>query len=401
VTGDGGDVVYRARETAKDDIALYRASLVSAEAPQRLTAGLPLGTNVQSHGITLADDDRRVVFLAGETGARSARLLSVPVAGGPLADLAASLGAGVSVDPLGILLTPDSRRVIFRATSAGSAQTGLYIAPVDGSSSAVSLAGELAAGEGVLSAGLRLAGDDAVVFLRQNAAGDRSLWAAELSGGTAARFLAGSTPGARIAPSHVAVSAADGAAFYVEETVEQVRHGKERVNEHTRQLMMIPLAGGQPTPLLAPTPFLRGVIPVDGSGRVLVLADLETKGKIELFAVPLAGGAPLRLSPDMPRHSQVLSAAVAPDSSTVIFLADAEDTGRVELFQVSTIGGEVARLNGELADGGSVYTAAFGPDGTWVVYTAEENDEAVIELMRAPLVHQPSSAASGRMAGNE
>jgi Tol biopolymer transport system component len=179
------------------------------------------------------------------------------------------------------------------------------------------------------------------------------------------------------------------------------------------------------------------------SSRVAYLADQDTDGMNELYAVPIEGGTAVKLneplansidlttcryldcfkfSPDSnyvvyqvqqdtvsirelysalitetgsvvaklndPINTvgrNVISFEISPDGSRVVYNANVTEGVNEELFSVPIQGGTVSKLNSALVPGGSVATYAISHDSQYVVYVANQQTFAVWELYKVPL----------------
>lgn len=97
---------------------------------------------------------------------------------------------------------------------------------------------------------------------------------------------------------------------------------------------------------------------------------------------------------------EVKSPQVTPDGTRVVFLANPTAPGVVELFSVPVGGGAVTRLNAPLTAGGDVTSFGFSPDGTQVLYLANGERYFNVDLYVVPVaggaVTQLSSTLPGR-----
>src|SRR5262245_45140481 len=118
------------------------------------------------------------------------------------------------------------------------------------------------------------------------------------------------------------------------------------------------------------------------SSRVVYLADQDANDKFELYTVPIAGGAAVKLNPALPATGDVVGFAIAPDSSRVVFLST---TDRTELYSVPVAGGVATKLNPSFAAGRAVTSFAISPDSTSVVYRADQAADELFELYSVPL----------------
>jgi hypothetical protein len=170
------------------------------------------------------------------------------------------------------------------------------------------------------------------------------------------------------------------------------------------ELYAVPLAGGPPlrvsSPLVAtgdvgvPPSNYRFPVTADGE-TVLYVASAEVADRDELFATPLGGGAAVRLSARLGHGDEVDSwPTLSADGATAIYRDTAEVTG-TRLLSAPVAGGSGTVLSemGASAEGG-----AITPDGTAVVFVARR--QGVSELYRVPIGGGAAIRLNGPLAAN-
>lgn len=139
---------------------------------------------------------------------------------------------------------------------------------------------------------------------------------------------------------------------------------------------------GSPTKLNAALeaggPFREPAFTPDGQ-TVVYLAPQDTAATLELYAVPIGGGASTKLNDDLPVGRAVVDFEISPDGSRVVYRAPRTSSGPVELFSVPIGGGTPARLSGSLVTG-DVGDFQITPDGSRVVFLAQGNTADTSEL---------------------
>jgi hypothetical protein len=156
------------------------------------------------------------------------------------------------------------------------------------------------------------------------------------------------------------------------------------------ELFRVPISGGAATQLnpnfLGPP--VRDVLSFQispDSSRVIYMADQDADELVELFSVPIAGGAAVQLNGVLVAGGDVLSFQISPDSSRVVYMADQDIDQTVELFSVPIAGGIVTQLNGVLSVMGDVADFSFNDTGTRVLYRADQVTDSVLELYSVPV----------------
>ncbi|MSU90192.1 hypothetical protein GE300_11275 [Rhodobacteraceae bacterium 2CG4] len=108
-------------------------------------------------------------------------------------------------------------------------------------------------------------------------------------------------------------------------------------------------------------------------GRTLAISDKTETGKSCIYTLPLAGGAPARLTPDVPSYFH----GWAPDGRTIAYCALRD--GAFDIFTMPAAGGGETRLTRDLGHcDGPDYT----PDGAWIWFNADKPGHA--QLYRVP-----------------
>jgi len=121
------------------------------------------------------------------------------------------------------------------------------------------------------------------------------------------------------------------------------------------------------------------------SARVVYLVDQDTFGAIELYSVPIAGGARVKLHPNLTSPRYVLNFLISPTSDLVFFIqATGSSDLSFQLYSVPISGGTPVRLNADLAFDVDVEGFRVNPAGTMVVYRAGWDSGGFWELFSVP-----------------
>jgi hypothetical protein len=141
------------------------------------------------------------------------------------------------------------------------------------------------------------------------------------------------------------------------------------------RLVAPPLVVGQNVGAFAATPDSLNVVYI--ANRPL------TSDPNQLFIVPAAGGANIKLNGVLVLNGNVTGFAVTPDGLSVVYRADQDVDEVFELFRVLLAApGVSSKLNGPLVAGGDVTSFGVIPDNSGVVYIADQNTDEVFELFR-------------------
>lgn len=336
----------------------------AAGSPRKLNGPLAPGGRV-AFGFQVSPDGRRVVYRADQETAGMLELFSVPPGGGDPVKLNGPLPAGGGVTTFSI--SPDSRWVLYLAPKPGGG-TGVFRVPLEGGDS-VELQGP--PGGGVTGFALT---PDSVYLVYERLTGPssgrvRELFSEPLAGTgpllalTGPVFLGGSFfSGFQVSP--------DGHLLY-----------DGRVGPH--QALYLTTVTGGPTVVIHPgdAPLNRFTFTPDGA-RVLYLVRFN-----DVLSVPVAGGTPVLLG-----LAFLPSLLVSPDSSTVLFFNEHLDSAPVA-------GGATVRL----AERPQIGSAVISPDSSRVAYQANHdpadsrNEVYVVPITGGPPLRlsPPSPSFSG------
>ena len=409
ITPDGASVVYLSDKDANQDRDdLFCVPIDGSEAPVKLNTA-PAPNDIASFVVT--DDSTRVVFEAWWTNV----IYSVPTSGGTPVALATGTGSFLPR----FRVAPDGSRVVYPFDDGMGGGRQIYSVPITGGSATKlsSQAGVFLPGENSpLAARYAITPDSANVLFF--AANGQELWMTpiaqatptQLAGpiaiyfpdflltpdGATAVFTAGTYPAYSIYRVPVDGSTAEqpvsGAGLNVTVSDYQMSANGQKLvyrvySGGKARLYAVSLAGGDDVEL---TP---SVIAGNGAynnfridptaARVVYVSEQNTVGVIELFSVPIGGGAATLLSKSpMPATGDVdpLSIRIAPDGRTVIFRADEDTDGVLELFSSGIASGGPQKVHPDLAPDGDVVEALFTPDSRTIVYQADQETDGLFEI---------------------
>jgi Tol biopolymer transport system component len=169
------------------------------------------------------------------------------------------------------------------------------------------------------------------------------------------------------------------------------------------ELYAVPLAGGEPVRLddraVHSGPVADYLISPDGSA---VVYRARTDSAMELFSVAIGGGTPVKLNAPLVANGNVEHSndeegtdippyQISPDGDTVVYHADQAVDHRYELYAVPIGGGTAIRLNGDLAPSRSVLSLQdVNLRATFItsggtVLYLAEGDLARVDLYRVPI----------------
>ncbi|MEQ1894744.1 MAG: hypothetical protein ABL998_19550, partial [Planctomycetota bacterium] len=337
LTADGASAVYLAEAETVGVVGLYSVPIDGSATPVKLSGSLVEGGDVQlngSFGPRISTDGRRVVYGADGRVDERIELFVVPVDGSAAPRLLSGELQSAGDVQSDFVLTPDSRRVLYRADARVDERFELFSVPLDGSAAPARLGPELAP-DGVVRR-FELSPDGALVLMRVDVEGDRRI---EL-------YASPVVPG--------------------------------------RGLVQLALPAGASASAGQPA--------IVSGGHALCLVEVAGEESRALFSLPLDGRPGIRLDWATQRGAAVQWFQVTPDGTTVVYLSDAEIDGVDELFAVPVDGSRRAvRKNEPFLPGQWVDTFQISADSNRVFYTANQEDDSTLELFEAFLKppHRP------------
>lgn len=191
--------------------------------------------------------------------------------------------------------------------------------------------------------------------------------------------------------------------FFISPDSRRVVYRAAQESAGVEELWSVPIEGPgaasvklNPTPVTGGDVFIYAISP--DSSRVVMMADLQTDARYELWSVPIAGpaGAAVKISPPISAGSGVGIPRISPDSSRVVFNADLNGTFVYELWSAPIDGpqGAALRISPAPVTEGDVdgNLTRFSPDGSRVVFLGDLVTDNVSELWSVP-VAGPATAA--------
>jgi dipeptidyl aminopeptidase/acylaminoacyl peptidase len=149
-----GRALYRADQELDERVELYSVPLDGSSPPVKLSGALVAGGDVRE-AFEVTPDGRRVVYIADQDADERVELYSAPVDGSAApVKLNATLVPGgdvVSTPGIPFRISPDGRRVVYRADQVRDEVLELYSVPIDRSGPPLQISGFLPAGGDVLA----------------------------------------------------------------------------------------------------------------------------------------------------------------------------------------------------------------------------------------------------------
>jgi TolB protein len=142
------------------------------------------------------------------------------------------------------------------------------------------------------------------------------------------------------------------------------------------RIQRVPAAGGKADAVDTGTAIRSiGAKAVSPDGALLAFSDdSRQRGRPSIYVLPLAGGAPRRLTQNSPAAFHGWS----PDGQTIVF--SAERGGQTDIYTIPAAGGAEKRLtNGQ----GRSENPEFSPDGAYIYFNSDRRGSTQIWRMRA------------------
>ncbi|NOT31545.1 MAG: hypothetical protein HOP15_13945 [Planctomycetes bacterium] len=368
-TPNGTRVVYRADATANNLYHLFSAPADVSTPPVQLHPQMAFEFKV-------TPDSSRVVF-------RASQLNSVPVDGSAPAQLLSNSGVTEYVGEFAI--TPDGQRAVFEGgywypdpVTEDELARGLYSVPLDGSGPVLELIEPIEATFSLSYPAEFLITPDST----------RAVFHSLVDGQLFGAHTAGLTPSVRLNDLPFANTVRS---FRLSSDGSQVVFVAGSGGGHA--LYRVPVDGSA-TPVALTPLYPAGLLDnleVSASGRVVyVRLPFNSSIHAELYSVRLDGMlAPVRLS-DPPASGSGIGNPdftsgprlwISPDAGWVVYLAHQDASRVVELFCAPIDGRHPAqRVSAPMVAGGDVYSVQFVPSALRLVYSADQETDGTNEL---------------------
>lgn len=268
-------------------------------------------------------------------------------------------------------LSEDEAYVVFRADPDGDGQSSLYSVSTSGGE-LVQLSQKMIEGGEVGFVQISSNSQWVVYLADREVDGKFELYSVPIQGGEVIKLSNGGVQSVRkfqISPNN------DRVVYY------------QSIDAGAPGLFSVPISGGDSELLNSPTilssSYMDFEITPNGQ-RVIYLDDQDNAlGLEELYSVPIAGGASIKISPDFanPTFQSVSKFQISPDSEYVVFQGTLFKEDQVGLFSARVDGvGGVPSLTSVIVDGGHTKKFQISSDSSRVVYTASINEPDVFNL---------------------
>jgi Tol biopolymer transport system component len=268
---------------------------------------------------------------------------------------------------------------------------GMLLTMVVDQATAIKLNGPLVAGGSVLEAQLTPDGNRIVYLADQDTNGVPELYSVDATGGPVTKLSTAPVAGRAVSAFEITP---DGS-----RVVFLAAQGVSRV-----ELFSVPVTGGPVTRLndeliLILEGSVRSFQLTPDGGRVVFLADQDTVNHVELYSVPVGGGPlPVKLNGmDIVSGGSVLSFQISPDGSRVVYRGDTEVDNLIELFSVPVLGGAITQLSPVSLTEDVAAGFQITPNGSLVLYRAAQDNEDLVELYRVSITGGSPAKLNGAL----
>ncbi len=132
------------------------------------------------------------------------------------------------------------------------------------------------------------------------------------------------------------------------------------------------ISGDLPNSVYASFPYPQ--MSPDGKYMVFLSSRSGPTHEIDLYSVPIFGGARYTLSHITAAGGKIASFQITPNSQRVVYLADQETAGKRELYSAPIDGSsDPVKLSGEITYGGEVIEFRVSPNSQRAVYKADQD----------------------------
>jgi len=362
-------------------IVCFSGAIQAQSVPFRLNDDLINEGNVADYQIS--SNSQYVVYRADQLTDGVDELFSVPI---DLSNTAVRLNSVLTNQgnvTETFQISPDGNYVIYLADQNTDNVFELFSAPIDGSSAAVKLNGDLVSNGNVLSS-FKISPDSSRVIYQadQNNNDIFELFSAPIDGSASASRLNSNLPSGGDVLGDFKISSDSSHVVYL----------ADQNNNQVNELYSVPINGSaNPTRLNTQLSGNRDVFPIfhisTNGQQVAYIADQNTNDIHELFSVSITGGMPIKISGNLTNGGDVLNFQYSLDDNYIVYLADRNTDETKELFSIllSNIS-QQTRLNGNLVSGGDVFSNyQISNSSTRVVYTSDQQTNNQIELYSVPI----------------
>ena len=164
----------------------------------------------------------------------------------------------------------------------------------------------------------------------------------------------------------------------------------DKETDDVNELYAVPITGTTPiklNPALVAGGDVRAFQFTPDGQFVIYTADQEVSNRVELYRVPVGGGAAVKLNAALVSGGNVDQVGFKIDGKNgrVVYRADQQTNEVFELWSVPIAGGASVKLNGALVTGGNINAFQIDPLSNRVVYTAKQDSADKYELYSVPV----------------
>ncbi len=363
ITPDGAHalLVDDHENPGQDQVWSYSTSTGSA---------VKVSNNTSSDAITaleITPDGSRVVYLQGTS------LWSAPVA---------TAGAAVLISApvldVGSFKFKGNNQVLFDGRNSAATPRNLWYVSITAAQAPVDVSG-MSVGNARAVVEYALSADESFVVYRADAdtLGQNELYRYTFS------------PAARVKLSTTLQSNGNVTSFAIGTgATARVAYRADYAVDERFELLSVPANGGASivisgSPVTGRTAYAANLVPT--SNRVIFRSNRDDVNRIELFSAPIdAGTPPSKIAAILAANGAIDGGfEITATGSHAVFIADRDTTGKKELYAVNLANHAVTKLSGSTVSGGNTTKFALNASGTYVVFRADRETDEIYELWSA------------------
>jgi Tol biopolymer transport system component len=367
ISPDGSRVVFIVRDQNWNTATASYSQVLTVPITGGETTELCRDNQFFVYNAGISPDGATVVLQVWDYSQRDYALFSVPITG----------GTPVRLSPNGhwwgtywnYRFTPDGSRVVYQWADGGP-PVDLYSVPIHGGEQ-IKLNHDLPP-EGRVRSLWMLEDGSAVAY--ETSEIDSAIYIVPTDGGQSTRLTPPAEPGWGTY-SNFDVSP-DGSLF---------AYRWREAADAPIDLYLLPISGGTPrrvNPDLIPGGFIHDFFFSYDNTTLVYIAEQEQVGVIDLYSAPVAGGPPVKLSLPTTTGRGVV-AGDFPPGGPIAYIASYDSPNFHQLYSVPITGGTTTKLSGELEPDRDV-TAVSSSYNQSVLYVADKDANNIYELYSVP-----------------
>lgn len=372
IAATGDRVLYIADASTGDTEDLYSTHITNGE-PFRLNA--PIAHPQDVNQFQLNSDGTRAVYLTGFSDVSGPdQLFSVPVTGGgDVVSLSIPSSDGGEIQQFEVSASGADVVYISDERLAGSHE--LFRTPINGGV-ASRLSGPLTEGGDVSEFTIAADGTRLTYIANADVAHAQELFSMAVAGGEVSKLNGPLPLGGQLSslPDNISASADHRRIFYLNQA---------------DVFYEVSAEGGDPV-RISPDGMKVSSYVLTADGQTAVVRATLDDGPSQIFAISLAGRTVTQLNAELADNGFIVNHALSPDGRRVVYLVNQGPFASVELFSVPIEGGAAIRLNPDLPPQGDVTSIErISPDGRFLIFTIRLTSSGRKQFYSVPVAGGP------------